>query len=517
MDSRIVLSGRYELRDRLGQGGMSVVWQARDLTLNRDVAVKMLAARECGRRPGGIQFEALAAAKLVHPHVARVFDYGEAELQPGQRTPFVVMELLQGTPLSEATTPMPPRQAFQICAEIASGLAAAHAHGVVHCDVKPGNVMLTPVGAKVFDFGIASMVAGIDDDRTDDEVVGTPVYLAPEQLTGAAVTPATDVYALGILLYGLLTREIPWSAPTEAAMVAAHLIEDPAELPVLEGVTPEVATLYWRCLSRNPAVRPSARQVADLLAEAAMAPTIDAVDPTREELSTDTVEMAPAGIETTLLWNTGPPAAGGRRWQVAALLLAAGSVAIASAYFVVDVTSTNLWQFPKTPVIGAEAGRVVPPQIANPETSDPTAEPTPPSQTQPPPSQTQPPLPSRDTQASATDTPLPSTDTQPPEMDTQPPEPEPPATEPPPPGEAEPPSTDGVRVFATAAGSVVAGCQEDQAFLVSWTPADGFKVKKINAGPSTSASVELQDRSVSVVITVTCHTGEPGVAVDGRR
>ncbi len=504
MDSRIVLSGRYELRNRVGQGGMSVVWQARDLMLNRDVAVKMLAARERGRRPGGIQFEALAAAKLAHPHVARVFDYGEAELQPGQRSPFVVMELLHGTPLSEATTPMPPREAFQICAEIASGLAAAHAHGVVHCDVKPGNVMLTPVGAKVFDFGIASTVTGIDDDRTDDEVVGTPAFLAPEQLTGAAVTPATDVYALGILLYGLLTREVPWSAPTEAAMVAAHLIEDPAELPVLEGVTPEVATLYWRCLSRNPALRPAAREVADVLAEAALAPTIHAIDPTPAELSADTVEMAPAGIATALLWNARPPAVGWRRWQVAALLLAAGSAAIASAYVAVDVTSTNLWRIPKTSVIGADAGRVVPPEIAIPESNDPAAEPIPPSQTQTPPAPT-------GTRPS-TDAPPPSTDVPPPSTDIPPPSTEPP----PPPGPADPPSTDELRVFATAAGSVVAGCQEDEAYLVSWTPADGFRVKKAEAGPSISASVELQDRSVLVVITVTCQSGEPGVAIDGR-
>ena len=498
MDSRIVLSGRYELRDRLGQGGMSVVWQARDLVLNRDVAVKMLAARDRGRRPGGIQFEALAAAKLAHPHVARVFDYGEAELQPGQLSPFVVMELLHGTPLSEATTPMPPREAFQICAEIASGLAAAHAHGVVHCDVKPGNVMLTSVGAKVFDFGIASTVTGIDDDPTDDEVVGTPAFLAPEQLTGAAVTPATDVYALGILLYGLLTREIPWSASTEAAMVAAHLIEDPAELPVLEGVTPEVATLYRRCLSRNPALRPAAREVADVLAEAALVPTIHAIDPAPSELSADTVEMAPAGIGTALLWNTRPPAVGWRRWQVAALLLAAGSVAIASAYVAVDATSTNLWRIPKTPVIGADAGQVVPPEIAKPEPDDPAAEPTSPSQTQTPPSQTQ-------NLPRSMDSPPPSTDVLPP------------STDQPLPGPAQPPSTDDLRVFATVAGSVVAGCQEDQAYLVSWTPADGFKVKKAEAGPSISASVELQDRSEFVVIRVTCQSGEPGLAIEGRR
>ena len=217
---------------------MSVVWRARDLISEpgrgcQDARDSRRRAAPRRRPDGG-----LAAARLAHPHVARVYDYGETCDDDGNRTPYIVMELLRGRPLSEATTPMPPPQAFQICAEIASALAAAHAQGVVHCDVKPSNVMLTAVGAKVFDFGIASMVASADDGSLVDEVVGTPAYLAPELLTAGPVTPATDVYALGVLLYGLLTQQDPWAAPTEAVMVAAHLLDDPAELPHSMGSRP---------------------------------------------------------------------------------------------------------------------------------------------------------------------------------------------------------------------------------------------------------------------------------------
>jgi eukaryotic-like serine/threonine-protein kinase len=471
MDSRVVLAGRYELQDRLGQGGMSVVWQARDLVLNRDVAVKMLTTSEDEVLRSSVQSEALAAARLAHPHVARVFDYGEADSDDGRRTPYIVMELLEGTPLSEAT-PMPPRQALQICAEIASALAAAHAQGVVHCDVKPGNVMLTDVGAKVFDFGIASTIAATDDDGPIDEVVGTPAYLAPEQLTGHTVTPATDVYALGVLLYALLMQRVPWSASTEAAMVAAHLLDDPADLPAVEGVTQDIATLYRRCLARDPAGRPAATELAVVLAEAARA--LAPLEPSTGDLSADTVRMAPVGIETALLWAGSRPAASWRRWQVAAMLLAAGSVAVAVAYTAVDATSNHVWRMARPPAEEPDAGRVAHPEIAGTDPIDRAAPPT----TEP-----------------APITPTPTTT----------PTTTPAATAQTPAGEPQ--------TFASAAGAVVAGCDQDRAYLVSWTPMEGFKPKNLVSGPASTASVELRKRNVRIVMTVTCRSGEPEVTI----
>ena len=481
MNSRVVLAGRYELRDCLGQGGMSVVWRARDLILSRDVAVKMLAARDDEGLRISVRSEALAAAKLAHPHAARVYDYGEAVAEDGQRFPYIVMELLRGAPLSDAATPMPPRRAFQICAEIASALAAAHAHGVIHCDVKPSNVMLTTVGAKVFDFGIASTVAATDDGNLADEVVGTPAYLAPEQLTGLAVTPATDVYALGVLLYGLLSQGVPWAAPTEAAMVAAHLLDEPAELPSLDGITEEIETLYRRCLARDPALRPAASDLAVLFAAAARAPSRP--EPRTGALFADTVQLAPVGIDTALPWSNRRPAEDWRRWRVAAMLLAAGSAAVAIAYTAIDVTSGHVWHVAKAP---AAAGGWVPP----PETTDvdpipeatPTPEPAPPTPASPTPTLTTP--------AEAV------------------------MAEPARPGAAPVgPRPTTPQTFASEGGAIVADCQDDQAYLRSWTPTEGFKVKKLNPGPATSASVELRNRGVSVVMTVTCRSGAPEVAI----
>ena len=248
---------------------MSEVWRARDTVLHRDVAVKVLDGETALLRRMAIQTEALAAAKLAHAHVARVFDYGESEVEPGRLAPFVVMELLEGTPLSRATLPMPPALAFQICAQVAAALAAAHAQGVVHRDVKPGNIMLTADGVKVFDFGIAAEAGTLDEATNPNEVIGTPTYMAPERLTDAAVTPATDVYSVGVLLYRLLTKNLPWNAKTPIEIVAAHVAQPPADLPDFPGMPAAVVNLYRRCLAKDPYERPPASEVAFVLATAA--------------------------------------------------------------------------------------------------------------------------------------------------------------------------------------------------------------------------------------------------------
>ena len=471
MSARAVLAGRYELRDRLGQGGMSVVWRARDLVLNRDVAVKMLAARGDERLRHGVRSEALAAARLAHPHVARVFDYGEAQAEDGRRTPYIVMEMLRGTPLSEAASPMPPRRAFQICAEIASALAAAHAQGVIHCDVKPSNVMLTAMGAKVFDFGIAATVAATEERSPIDEVIGTPAYLAPEQLTGMAVTPATDVYALCVLLYGLLTNEAPWAAPTEAAMAAARLLDDPHELPDLDGVTAETATMYRRCLARDPALRPAASELAVVFADAARVHS--RFEPRTDALVADTVQLAPVCVQTALLSNRDRLADDWRRWRVVAMLLAAGSVAVAIAYTTVDVIPSHVWQVAQAPAPPETA----PPETAPAETTSAETGPEPPPTTE-----------------STTPTTTPDRGA---------------------PGRAGAGSAPPIQpqTFVSQGGAIVVGCQDSDAYLISWTPTEGFKVKKLNPGPASRASLELRNRGVRVLMTATCRAGVPAVTI----
>lgn len=212
-----LLDDRYQVESRLGAGGMSVVWRAWDRVLERAVAVKVLAGAQAAARGARqrIQAEARAAAGLWHPHVTSVYDYGEHTDAAGRQVSYVVMELLPGQTLSQrlAAGPLPPASAMRTCAQVAEALAAAHERKLVHRDIKPSNVMLTPAGVKVVDFGIATTV-GRPELEADGQLLGTAAYLAPERLAGGTVLPASDVYALGLLLYRTLTNELPWSAET---------------------------------------------------------------------------------------------------------------------------------------------------------------------------------------------------------------------------------------------------------------------------------------------------------------
>ncbi|MEV7987485.1 protein kinase [Micromonospora sp. NPDC085948] len=263
-----LLDDRYQVEGRLGAGGMSVVWRAWDRVLERAVAVKVLAGAQAAAHGARqrIHAEARAAAGLWHPHVTSVYDFGEHTDAAGRQVSYVVMELLPGQTLSQrlAAGPLPPAAAMRTCAQVAEALAAAHDRNLVHRDVKPSNVMLTPAGVKVVDFGLAATV-GRPELEADGKLLGTAAYLAPERLTGGTVLPASDVYALGLLLYRTLTNELPWSAETPTQMLDAHVYVDPAPLPDIEGVSPEVHRLLDRCLARDPADRPDAREVATAL------------------------------------------------------------------------------------------------------------------------------------------------------------------------------------------------------------------------------------------------------------
>ncbi|MEV4618552.1 serine/threonine-protein kinase [Asanoa sp. NPDC049573] len=258
------VGGRYRLVERLGAGGMSVVWRGYDEVLGRQVAVKVLAPSLAADRVfrQRIRTEAQAAARLSHPHITNVYDYGES-----RGAPYVVMELVDGVPLAAVTTPMPWADAVAICTEIASALAAAHARGVVHRDVTPSNVMLTAVGAKVLDFGISAVV-GEREVGPDGSLLGTPAYIAPERLDGGQVSAAADVYGLGLLLYRCLAGRLPWPGRSSTELLRSHLYAEPAPLPEIDGMPPAVAALCMRCLAKAPDERPTSSEVVEALAAA---------------------------------------------------------------------------------------------------------------------------------------------------------------------------------------------------------------------------------------------------------
>ncbi len=319
---------RYRLVERLGAGGMSVVWRAFDEVLGRPVALKVLAG-DYAANPDlrhSIRREARAAARLTHPNIGVVYDYGEWRGFRGIVTPYVVMELIDGPSLGDRlhAGPMSWRGAAGVCAQIAAGLGAAHARGLAHRDVKPANVMLSPAGVKVVDFGISALVGEVVDQAPSGQLVGTPAYVAPERLVGAPVGTAADLYALGVVLFKAVTGRAPWPVREPTELLAAHLTGEPDPLPTGDGLPAELADLYRRCLAKNPQDRPSADEAAGVLAAAAGL-TLTPVDLPAEDttgggpemttlLASDTAPMAlaararvrPVGHGTRRLHASGP-------------------------------------------------------------------------------------------------------------------------------------------------------------------------------------------------------------------
>jgi serine/threonine protein kinase len=337
-----LLARRYRLIDNIGAGGMSVIWRARDEVLDRVVAVKVLApslAADAKFRDM-VREEARAAAQLVHPHVTSVHDYGEEIAPDGTVTAFVVMELLAGEELEARLTagPLPWAEAVEVCAQVAEALAAAHRLGIVHRDVTPANIMMTSVGAKVLDFGIATHVGAPDEDEEGD-TFGTPAYVAPERLDGTPAQPATDTYSLGVLLFETLTGHAPYPADTWEDLTVA--LEDP-EIPRLVGVPglpPVVADVCHRCLARNPRDRPTARQVGETLRDQLLPSDPQALTMLSPTVTLPTVVPAPAPVQQppTELAPEWSPAHRPRRRSLRtriAFAVAASAVAIAAAVLV---------------------------------------------------------------------------------------------------------------------------------------------------------------------------------------
>ncbi|WP_238015493.1 serine/threonine-protein kinase [Dactylosporangium sp. AC04546] len=268
------LGGRYRLQRELGQGGMATVWQAHDEVLDRAVAVKLLTPEHTADPDAfdRARNEARCGARFTHPNVVSVYDFGTSK-RSGRGTAYLVMELVEGQPLDEVirSGPLDWRVAGRICAEVGAGLAAAHTHGIVHRDVKPANVVLTPSGAKILDFGVAART-GDPDSLPDGTLLGTPAYLAPERLDRGPATPAADVYALGVLLYQCLTGHLPFRADTDEQVLRAHRHTPPAPLPTIAGLPSELPEICTASLSKLPESRPTSVALALILSAAVDVP-----------------------------------------------------------------------------------------------------------------------------------------------------------------------------------------------------------------------------------------------------
>ncbi|MFF0446187.1 protein kinase [Streptomyces sp. NPDC004609] len=258
-----VAGGRYQLRDLLGEGGMASVYLAYDSALDRQVAIKTLHS-ELGREQSfreRFRREAQAVAKLSHTNIVSVFDTGEDTLD-GSLMPYIVMEYVEGAPLGSVLHEdvqrygaMPADKALRVTADVLAALETSHEMGLVHRDIKPGNVMMTKRGVvKVMDFGIArAMQSGVTSMTQTGMVVGTPQYLAPEQALGRGVDARSDLYSVGIMLFQLLTGRLPFDADSPLAIAYAHVQEEPvAPSTINRSVTPAMDALIARALKKNP-------------------------------------------------------------------------------------------------------------------------------------------------------------------------------------------------------------------------------------------------------------------------
>ncbi len=274
-----VLAGRYEVTGVLGAGGMGVVLAARQVAVDRRVAVKLLHPNFGVNRHAVARFvrEMQVTSRLEHASTVRVYDFGEAT-HDGATYLFLVMELVVGRTLGKvlAEGRLEQQRVLNIGAQIARALEAAHGEAIVHRDLKPDNVMLADRygqadTVKVLDFGIARFIDGAEGDglgtlTAEGAVVGTPAYMSPEQATGSPIGPASDLYSLGVMLFEMATGQVPFSAPTTVSLMVKHVQEPPPRPSEIAKVEPELEALILSCLAKAPEDRPaSAREIAETL------------------------------------------------------------------------------------------------------------------------------------------------------------------------------------------------------------------------------------------------------------
>lgn len=299
-----MLSRRYQLEEQIGSGGMGEVWRATDTLLSRPVAIKVLHSAHMADKTARTRFrtEARITAGLSHPGIAQVYDYGEQD-----HSAFLVMELVTGEPLSAVLKRgqgLEAGAALDILAQSAQALGAAHARGVVHRDIKPGNLLVTEDGTvKLTDFGIARGNESLSLTQTG-MVMGTAQYISPEQASGSSATHASDIYSLGVVAYECLAGTPPFTSDTPVALALAHVREIPPPLP--PHIPPEVRELVEGMLAKSTADRPHssvevARRAQRLRVEVSA----------RTGSTTVAFEAAPAGggAATALAGRGGDPGA----------------------------------------------------------------------------------------------------------------------------------------------------------------------------------------------------------------
>ncbi len=353
---RRCLGDRYELHQLIAAGGMGQVWRAYDLALHRPVAVKVLRSEYTGDPTFVARFRAEAqhAASLSHPNIAAVFDYGEETAQDGtgEKLAYLVMELVEGEPLSglvDREGALGTRTTLSLLRQTAFGLGEAHRAGMVHRDVKPGNILVRRDGSvKITDFGIAWSARSVALTRTG-QVIGTPQYLSPEQAEGRPATPASDVYALGLIGYECLTGAKAFEGDNAVTIALKQVRQDPEPLPL--ELPSEVRALIGRAVAKDPAVR-----FPDGAAFVAAIDDVRAGRPLPEPPVTVSVAAAAAsspGAGTVVPGPVTPPPTGGRRNRVAMVLLpllgllAGAGIAVALLLALTDDSSGS-------PVVAAE-------------------------------------------------------------------------------------------------------------------------------------------------------------------
>jgi serine/threonine-protein kinase len=255
--SQLILNNRYQITQTLGSGGMAVVYRAKDLMLERPVAIKLLRQDFSENKGFRERFhqEAKAAANLSHPNIVTIHDFGY-----DQDRLYIVMEYVPGKDLKSilnARGPLSLDEAIPLLVQACAGIGYAHRAGIVHCDIKPHNMLVTPdLRLKVADFGIARALASIHPDERNDVVWGSPQYISPEQSSGAAPSPASDVYSLGVLMYEMLTGKLPFFSTDPAELSRLHRDATPVPPSKLNPEIPvELEQIILKVLSKEPSAR----------------------------------------------------------------------------------------------------------------------------------------------------------------------------------------------------------------------------------------------------------------------
>jgi serine/threonine protein kinase len=251
------LNGRYEVYNRLGTGGMAHVYRARDTNLQRDVAVKVLRDNLIQDPDflNSFMLEARSVANLSHPNIVTVFDFGH-----DQSRYFIVMELISGTDLKtllRRRRVLPILESLDDMIQICAGVGYAHRSGLVHCDIKPQNILITPDSqVRVTDFGISRALATIDPDEKAEVVWGSPLYLAPELSAGRAPSPSSDVYALGVILFEMVTGQLPFQADSAEELAYMHQsVPPPSPRSLNPGIPVYLDEVILKVLSKEPSAR----------------------------------------------------------------------------------------------------------------------------------------------------------------------------------------------------------------------------------------------------------------------